>query len=95
MIEIVLHRKISGVIKRVTVIRDIDQWFVAMLVDESSNPRIGKWAEGNVGVDVGLTNVVALSDSTLVENPHYLKASVEKIKSLQKKPFQEEEGFRK
>jgi putative transposase len=83
-IRIVLHRKISGVIKRVTVIRDIDQWFVAILVYESSNATV-KCAEGKAGVDVGLSNVVALSDDTLVVNPRYLNTSVERIKALQRK----------
>jgi putative transposase len=82
-IRIVLHWKISGFVKRVTVIRDIDHWFVALLVHEP-NPTI-KYADGEVGVDVGLSNVVALSDGTLIENPHCFKKSVKRIKSLQRK----------
>ncbi len=82
-IKIVLHRKISGVIKRVTVIRDVDQWFVALLVDES-NPTV-KCSDGKIGVDVGISSVAALSDGTLIENPRYLKGSVQRIKSFQRK----------
>jgi putative transposase len=82
-VKIVLHRKISGFIKRITVIRDVDQWFVALFVDES-NPTV-KCADGKIGVNVGISSVAALSDGTLIENPRYLKESVQRIKSLQRK----------
>jgi putative transposase len=89
-VKIVLHRKVSGVLKRITVIRDIDQWFAAMFVDES-NPT-EKCADGRLGVDVGLSNVVALSDGTLVSNSHHLKSSVEKIKAAQRNLSRKKKG---
>ena len=41
--------------------------------------------DGKVGVDTGISNVVALSDGTLIDNPHFLNKSVERIKSLQRR----------
>jgi hypothetical protein len=38
-------------------------------------PKTGK----AVGIDVGLENLLALSDGTLLENPRWLKATKEKI----------------
>ena len=65
-----LHRRVTGAIKRVTVIRDIDQWFVALLVEE--DPIVVQSGDGKVGVDMGISNIVALSDGTLIENPRFL-----------------------
>jgi len=90
-VKIVLHRKISGVVKRVTVIRDIDQWFVALTVIEESS-TLPKSPEIAVGVDSGLLNLVALSDGTIIENPRTLKQSVERIKSLQRQLSRKKKG---
>lgn len=77
-----VHRKVTGAIKRAAVIRDIDQWFVALLVEEA--PSGVQSGEGMVGVDMGISNPVALSDGTLVDNPRFLNGSMDWIISLQK-----------
>ncbi len=89
-VKIVLHRKISGVIKRVTVIRDIDQRFVAFLVDES--PTLPKSPGKAIGVDSGLLNVIALRDGIVIENPRALRRSVKKIKTLQQDLSRKKKG---
>jgi len=81
-VRVRLHRKVTGAIKRVTVIRDIDQWFVALLVEEA--PSGVQSGEGMVGVDMGISNLVALSDGTLVDNPRFLNGSMDCIISLQR-----------
>jgi len=89
-VRVRLHRKVIGAIKRVTVIRDIDQWFVALLAEEAP---IGVQSEdGEVGVDMGISNLVALSDGTLVNNSRFLKGSGERIKSLQRRLTHKEKG---
>ena len=79
-VRVTLHRKVTGAIKRVTVIRDIDQWFVALLVEEALS--IAQSGDGKVGIDMGISNIMALSDGTLINNPRFLNGSVERIKSL-------------
>jgi len=90
-IKIVLHREISVIIKHVTVIRDIDQWFVAFSVTEDPILPL-KAPEKAVGIDRGLLNLVALSDGTIIENPRHLKKSVEKIKALQRELSRKKKG---
>jgi len=85
-----LHRKVTGVVRRATVIRDIDQWFVALLVEEA--PGVVRSGDGKVGVDAGISNVVALSDGTMIGNPHLLNRSVERIKSLQRQLSHKKKG---
>jgi putative transposase len=91
-VKLVLHRKVSGVIKRVTLIRDIDQWFVAFTTDVT--PTLPNSPDKSVGVDSGLLNVIALSDGTLVENSHTLKQSIDKIKTLQRDLSRKRKGSR-
>src|SRR5712691_9938627 len=81
-VRVTLHRKVNGAIKRVTVIRDVDQWFVALLVEEDHGAVKSSSGDGKVGVDAGISNVAALSDGTLIDNPRFLNKSVERIKSL-------------
>src|SRR5207244_1845863 len=56
-VRVTLHRKVTGAIRRATVIRDIDQWFVALLAEEP--PGVVQSRDGKVGVDTGISNVVA------------------------------------
>src|SRR5713226_1445410 len=72
-VRVTLHRQVTGAIRRVTVIRDIDQWFVALLVEDA--PGVVQSGDGKIGVDVGISNVVALSDGTLIGNPRFLNTT--------------------
>ncbi len=87
-VKVRFHRQIEGVVKRATIIKDIDQWFVAFAVEEEG--KIQKAKSGEIGVDVGVSNIVALSDGTVIENPHF--GSVERIKSLQKQLSRKRKG---
>jgi transposase len=70
---------IAGVLKRATVIKEIDQWFVALSV-ETEVKTIENNLGGNIGVDVGILNLVALSSSEMISNPMFLKHSAGPIK---------------
>src|SRR3990172_8774311 len=93
-VKVRIHRQVDGgAIKRVIVIRDIDQWFVALLVDEED--CVGELSSGDcgkVGVDVGVSNIVALSDGTLIDNPRFLNRSAERIESLQRQLSRKKHG---
>jgi putative transposase len=45
-----------------------------------------------IGVDVGLTNWITLSDGQVIDRPKFLSKSLKKIKTLQK-VIKEKEGF--
>jgi putative transposase len=85
-----LHRAIVGRVKRATVIKDVDQWFVAFDVEAE---RLAETAgPGKIGVDLGLTNIVALSDGTIIENPRWLCKSASLIRSLQRQLSRKKKG---
>ena len=83
-VKIKLHRAIAGVLKRAVIIRDIDQWFVALSVEQQQS--VGSKQEKNpaIGVDVGVSNLVALSSGEVIPNPRFLKQSAQCIKHLQR-----------
>ncbi len=89
-VRVRLHRKVTGAIRRVTVIRDIDQWFVGLLVQEA--PSGVQSGDGKVGVDMGISSLLALSDGTLIHNPRFLKGSMDRIKSLQRRVSSKKKG---
>lgn len=90
-VKVRIHRQVDGgAIKRVIVIRDIDQWFISILVEEIPLKKLS--GDGKVGVDVGVSSLVALSDGTLIDNPRFLNLSVERIKMLQRRLSRKKRG---
>ena len=60
------------------------RWFLALLVEAASVEK-GAAVNGEVGIDLGISNLLALSDGTLIKNPRFLNASADRIKSLQRR----------
>ena len=92
-VRIRLHRQIAGVLKRATIIKEIDQWFVALSVEAEQQISL-KRSENSVGVDVGIRNLVALSSEELIPNPKFLRRSAETIKHLQRQLSKKKAGSR-
>jgi len=90
MVKAKFHRPIEWTLKACNIIMDIDQWFAAFTVEEE--PVEKNAGPGQVGVDVRISNVVALSDGTLAGNPRLPAASVGWIKSLQRALSRKKKG---
>jgi putative transposase len=94
-IKVKVHREIEGEIKAATIIKDVDQWFVALSVEE---PMQRQQIHGNdraVGVDLGITNAIALSDGTLIDGPKFLMKAEEKIRVLQRTLSRKKKGSKR
>ncbi len=97
-VKVRCHRKVVGVIKRASIIRDIDQWFVALLAEEAASIeerpqqqlRTGNACE--VGIDLGISNIVSLNDGTTMRNPRLMDRSMGRIKSLQRRLSRKKKG---
>ncbi len=83
---------IGGSLKRATIIRDIDQWFIAVLVKESPIRR--PCGEGAIGVDLGISNLATLSNGTSVQQPSCLQTSANRILHLQRRLSRKNRGSR-
>ena len=69
------------------------QWFVCITMTTTiKNTNIKNKNDSVIGVDVGLTNWITLSDSQVIDRPKFLAKSLKKIKTP-KEVIKEKEGF--
>ena len=88
MIKVVWHRSLPhrSVIKQVWITYKADGWFVTFALEVPDKtlrkplPMTGK----AVGIDVGIENLLALSDGQFVDNPKWLKRVEAKIAEKQR-----------
>lgn len=84
-IKFKLHRPIEGFVKRLTIRRSATKkWYVSFLVEESINHPLAP-SHKVVGIDMGILNFAVLSDGEVVDNPRFLLADEERLKTAQSK----------
>ena len=90
-LRIVLHREVGGRMKTCIIVRDMDQWY-AYITTEKNAAKPVPCDRPSVGVDLGVTNISALSDGTILQAPKLLKKSEVEIKILQRLLSRKEKG---
>jgi len=82
-IKIIQHREIEGKIKTCTIKKDIDQWYVSFAceIDEPALAEI----KTEIGIDVGLSSLITLSNGEKIEPPKFLRESEDKLTHEQKR----------
>ena len=82
-LKLKLHRPIQGNIKTIDIKKENDKWYAIFVCETESSPlpQTNKF----IGLDVGIESFLVTSDSEFIENPHYLKKSLDKLKDAQKK----------
>jgi len=63
-IKMKVHREIQGEVKTATIIRDVDQWFAAICIEETQLIPI---SDKNARVGLGITSAIALNNGDLIE----------------------------
>jgi len=88
-----LHREVTGTPKTATVIREIDQWFLALSVARSaSDKQPSRMSIGSIGIDMGISSIITLSDGSTIGNPRFFKQAGNQIRKLQKQISRKEKG---
>jgi putative transposase len=87
MMRIILHRDIEGKIKTCTIKKDVNQWYAIFTADiKKIKKKIGKVPiEKKIGVDVGLINLLALSNGEMIEPPKFFRKLENKLAKEQRK----------
>jgi putative transposase len=88
------HRAIptGADIKHVVIKQMGDRWYAYLMLD-LPNPEPRQLLTGNqVGVDVGLKSLAALSTGELIENPRWLRESLAKLCRLQRHASRQAKG---
>lgn len=76
-IRIILHREIEGKIKTCTIKRDVDQWYAVFTVEIEKQSKVP--VETKIGIDVGLIDLLALSNGEMVKPPKFLRKLEQKL----------------
>jgi Transposase and inactivated derivatives len=90
-VPMVFHRSIpTGFkVKTGTVIREAPRWYISLTLEDKTVPvtvvEIQPTDENTLGIDLGITNYVDLSNGERIENPRFFRKSAEKLARLQAK----------
>ena len=85
-IRVRLHRPVptNARIKHVVIKRSGDKWDVCLQMElPEAAPVVHDGP--TVGIDVGLHNLLALSDGVLIDNPHWLRGELRKLRIAQRR----------
>ncbi len=96
-VKAVLHRRFEGTLKTATISRTpTGKYFISILVDnEKELPAKQEFSESTtMGIDVGIKDFAILSTGEKVDNPKYLKNSLNRLKCLQRRVSRKVEGSR-
>jgi len=94
-VKAVLHRRFEGILKVATVSKSCtEKYYISILVDDGKGlPEKQKFSEpATLGIDVGIKDFAVLSTGEKIENPKYLKNSLQRLKVLQKRVSRKPEG---
>lgn len=81
-IRVKVHRKPEGKVKTVTVKREGEHWYV-FLACEIEDPEKLPVSHEDIGIDLGVTHLAALSNGEFIDNPRHYRKAEDKLKRLQ------------
>jgi putative transposase len=86
-------RPLEGEIKQATVKRQGIHWYVAIVCEvEQVITMASITVAKTIGIDLGLTHFVSISDGTIIENPSFLKKELRKLARLQRSLARKKKG---
>ena len=94
-IKIKLHRNLVGVVKQATVsFTPSGKYFVSILCDTGedvpSKPKVTE--ENSVGIDLGIKDFLVTSEGEAIDNPKFLRNSIDRLKVLQRRASKKQKG---
>jgi putative transposase len=94
-IKIKLHRDLVGTIKQATVsFTPTGKYFVSILCDTEkdipSKPKVTE--ENSVGIDLGIKDFLVTSEGEVIDNPKFLRNSIDRLKVLQCRASKKQKG---
>ena len=90
-----LSRQFNGISKTATVsMTATGKFFISILVDDGrETPEKEPFGyDSTIGLDVGITDFVTMSDGTKINNPKFLIGSIQRLKVLQRRVSKKKKG---
>jgi putative transposase len=98
-VRMFIHRPMSGKVNRVTIKKEVGEWYAIFLTETVSAkrlPSINDIPEDRIrGGDMGLEKFLVLDDSQSMEYPAFLRISEPTISSLQKSLSKKKRGSKR
>ena len=82
VVSYIKSREMLGTIKRASIIKELDGWYIAFAVEVIQAPLPP--AIGNIGIDVGLESFATLSTGEKIAPPRALRRRERRLKRLQR-----------
>jgi putative transposase len=86
------HRPLEGKVKTLRVVRRADGWYASFSCEVESHPLPATGRE--VGIDVGITHLLATSEGAFEDHPHFYRESQKKLRVLQRRMARRKKGGR-
>ena len=94
-VKVRLHRPMEGKVKQASVTHGGDgHWYVAFVCEVEQPAPLAKTGK-EVGIDVGVRNIIAPSDGPPLVNPKFLAAAEEQLKTAQRCVSRRKRGSRR
>ena len=84
------HRPIEGAVKTLRIRRAVDGWYASFSCDGEPHP-LPETGQA-VGVDVGISSLIATSDGQTVENPKWYRNQQARLRILQRRVARRKKG---
>ncbi len=82
----------GGVLKQARVVKRVSGWYVMLTVQWNVNPPQPTPHGEGIGIDVGLTSMVATSNGLLIKRPRFFVDAQRKLKLLQQRVSRKRKG---
>ena len=94
-IKIKLHRDLVGTVKQATIsFTPTGKYFVSILCktgeEKPFKPKITE--EKSVGIDLGIKDFLVTSEGEVIDNPKFLRNSIDRLKVLQRRASKKQKG---
>ena len=80
-INVKTHRPVEGTIKTTMIKREGEHWYVVFTSEVKAEKLPLSYQD--VGIDLGITRLAALSNGEMIDNPRHYRKSEKKLKKLQ------------
>jgi len=90
-----LSRTFEGILKTATIsMTATGKFFISILVEDAKEiPEKEPFGyDSTIGIDVGIKHFVTMSDGNKIDNPKFLKNSLQRLKVLQKRMSRKQKG---
>ena len=94
-IKTIFDREYEGKMRKATVsVTPSGKYFISILVEDKHEPPQTTQikSETSIGIDTGIKNFLVLSNGIVVDNPQYLRRSLDRIRILSKRFSKKQDG---